>query len=77
MGASRFTQGTYRYHQTADGINYVTAGRVVITSDQDDHAIECTAGSVTRLDKGATYTRTIVEPYEEIFLMLNGNGVHM
>lgn len=77
VGVSRFTEGTYRYRQTADEINYVTAGRMVITSDQDDHTIECTAGSVTRLDKGVTYTKTIVEPYEEIFVMLNDNGVHM
>ncbi|MGJ3558605.1 hypothetical protein ACR6C2_05025 [Streptomyces sp. INA 01156] len=55
----------------------MTADCMVITSDQDDHAIECTAGSVTRLDRSVTYTKTIVESYEEICVMLNGNGVHM
>ncbi len=77
VGFSRFTEGTYRYHQTANEINYVTAGRMIITSDQDDRTIECTAGSVTRLDKGVTYTKTIVEPYEEMFVMLSDAGVEM
>jgi|SRR5215207_373456 len=77
VGASRFTVGTYRYHQTADEINYVTAGRMTITSDRDDRTIECVAGSVTRLDKGVIYTKTIVEPYEEVFIMLNPAGAEM
>lgn len=77
VGFSRFTEGTYRYRQTANEINYVTAGRMIITSDQDDRPIECTAGSVTRLDKGVTYTKTIVEPYEEMFVMLSDVGVEM
>ncbi|MDV6286973.1 cupin domain-containing protein [Rhodococcus jostii] len=76
-GVSRFTEGTYRYTQTADEINYVTRGRMTITSDKDDQKIECTHGSVTRLDKGVTYTKAITEPYEEIFVMFNGDGVQM
>ncbi|WP_406349295.1 cupin domain-containing protein [Streptomyces sp. NBC_00144] len=76
-GASRFTEGTYRYRQTADEINYVTAGHMVITSDRDDQSIECRAGSVTRLQKGIVYTKTVTEPYEEIFVMLNDTGVQM
>ena len=32
---------------------------------------------MTRLDKGVTYTKTIVEPYEEMFVMLNDTGVKM
>jgi uncharacterized cupin superfamily protein len=77
VGVSRFTEGTLRYHQTADEINYVTKGRLIITSDRDDQKIVCTAGSVTRLDKGVVYTKTIVEPYEEIFVMLSDSGVAM
>lgn len=76
-GISRFTEGTYRYTQTADEINYVTTGRMIITSDQDDQKIECLPGSITRLDKGVTYTKTIVEPYEEIFVMIESSGVQM
>jgi uncharacterized cupin superfamily protein len=77
VGVSRFTEGKYRYRQTADEINYVTAGRMIIVSDQDDQQIECLPGSVTRLDKGVVYTKTILEPYEEIFVMLNDTGVQM
>jgi uncharacterized cupin superfamily protein len=77
VGVSRFSEGTYRYHQTADEINYVTKGRMIIASDRDDQTIECTAGSVTRLDKGVVYTKTIVEPYEEIFVMLGDGSIQM
>lgn len=76
-GASRFTEGTYRYRQTADEINYVTRGRMTITSDRDQQKIECVPGSVTRLDKGVTYTKTVLEPYEEVFIMLNPAGAQM
>ncbi|WP_344611039.1 hypothetical protein [Dactylosporangium salmoneum] len=34
VGVSRFTEGKYRYRQTADEINYVTAGKMIITSDR-------------------------------------------
>lgn len=77
VGMSRFTTGTYRYRQTADEINYVTSGRMIITSDQDDRAIECVEGSVTRLSQGVVYTKEITEPYEEMFVMLSGDGVKM
>ncbi len=77
VGVSRFTTGKYRYRQTADEINYVTRGRMVITSDRDDQQIVCTGGSVTRLDKGVVYTKEITEDYEEIFVMLEGDGVQM
>lgn len=76
-GVSRFSEGKFRYRQTADEINYVTAGRMIITSDRDDQEIVCTAGSVTRLDKGVVYTKTVVEPYEEIYVMLAEGGVQM
>ncbi|HWI70995.1 MAG TPA: cupin domain-containing protein [Baekduia sp.] len=76
-GVSRFTEGKYRYRQTADEINFVTEGRMIITSDQDDRAIECVAGSMTRLDRGVTYTKNVVEPYEELFVMLSPTGVQM
>jgi uncharacterized cupin superfamily protein len=77
VGVSRFSEGKYRYHQKADEINYVTRGRMIISSDQDDQVIECVAGTVTRLDKGVVYTKTIVEPYEEIWVMLGEGGVQM
>lgn len=77
VGVSRFSEGTYRYRQTADEINYVTKGRMIITSDRDDQTIVCTEASVTRLDKGVTYTKSIVEPYEEIFVMLGDGSVEM
>jgi uncharacterized cupin superfamily protein len=77
VGVSRFTEGTYRYRQTADEINYVTKGRMIITSDRDDQQIVCTEASVTRLDKGVVYTKTVVEPYEEIFVMLADSSVEM
>jgi uncharacterized cupin superfamily protein len=77
VGVSRFSEGTYRYRQTADEINYVTKGRMIISSDRDDQTIECREASVTRLDKGVTYTKTIVEPYEEIFVMLSDGNVEM
>lgn len=77
VGVSRFGVGKYRYRQTADEVNYVTTGRMLISSDHADGTIECTAGSVTRLDKGAVYTKTVVEPYEEIYVMLNDGGVQM
>jgi uncharacterized cupin superfamily protein len=77
VGVSRFTEGKYRYRQTADEINYVTSGRMIITSDRDDQTIICTAGSVTRLDRGVVYTKTVVERYEEIYVMLNSGGVQM
>lgn len=77
VGVSRFTEGTYRYRQTADEINYVTKGRMIITSDRDEQEIVCTEASVTRLDKGVVYTKTVVEPYEEIFVMLADGSVKM
>jgi len=77
VGVSRFTTGKYKYRQTANEINYVTKGRMIISSDQDDQVIDCRAGSVTRLDKGVVYTKTVVEDYEEIFVMLNDAGVKM
>jgi uncharacterized cupin superfamily protein len=77
IGVSRFSKGTYRYRQTADEINYVTKGRMIITSDRDDQSIVCTEQSVTRLDKGVVYTKQIVEPYEEIFIMLSEGSVQM
>lgn len=77
VGVSRFTEGAYRYRQTADEINYVTKGRMIITSDRDEQEIVCTAASVTRLDKGVVYTKTVVEPYEEIFVMLSDGSVEM
>lgn len=76
-GMSRFSPGTWRIKQDADEINYVTTGRMIITSDRDDHEILCTAGSTTRLDKGVVYTKTVVEPYEEMFVMVNSGGVQV
>lgn len=77
VAAARIGVGTYLYRQTADEINYVTAGRMLITSDRDDTEIECVTGSVTRLDKGATYTKTVVEPYEEVSVMFSDTAVEM
>jgi uncharacterized cupin superfamily protein len=77
VGVSRFGTGKYRYRQTADEVNYVTRGRMLITSDQEEGEIECTPGSVTRLSKGAVYTKTVTEPYEEIYIMLDDAGVQM
>lgn len=76
-GMSRFSEGTWRIKQDADEINYVTKGRMIITSDRDDREIVCTAGSTTRLDRGVVYTKTVVEPYEEMFVMVNSSGVQM
>jgi uncharacterized cupin superfamily protein len=63
--------------QSADEINYVTTGRMIITSDRDDQQLVCMPGSVTRLDRGVVYTKTVVEPYEETFVMFNDAGVQM
>jgi len=77
VAAARISAGKYRYRQTADEINYVTAGRMLISSDRDDTTIECVPGSVTRLDKGAVYTKTVLEPYEEISVMFSDSTVQM
>lgn len=77
VAAARIGVGKYVYRQTADEINYVTAGRMIITSGADGTEIECIPGSVTRLDKGTTYTKTVLEPYEEISVMLSPGGVQM
>jgi uncharacterized cupin superfamily protein len=71
VGVARLSGGTVRYSQTADEIDYVLAGHIIIEADLDDLSIEATAGTVTRLSKGVTYTKTIVEPYEELFVMFN------
>lgn len=76
-GMSRFSEGTWRIKQDADEINYVTKGRMVITSDRDGQEIVCTAGSTTRLDKGVVYTKTVTEAYEEMFVMVNSGGVQV
>lgn len=76
-GVARIGTGKYRYRQTADEINYVTKGRMLITSDGDDQTIECVAGSMTRLDKGTVYTKTVLEPYEEAYVMFNDSAVQM
>lgn len=77
VAAARIGVGKYVYRQTADEINYVTAGRMIIMSAADGTEIECTPGSVTRLDKGTTYTKTVIEPYEEVSVMLCPGGVQM
>jgi uncharacterized cupin superfamily protein len=76
-GVARIGVGKYKYRQTADEINYVTKGRMLITSDGDDRTIECVAGSMTRLDKGTVYTKTVLEPYEEAYVMFNDSAVQM
>lgn len=76
-GVARIATGKYLYRQTAAEINYVTKGRMLITSDSDDRTIECVAGSVTRLDKGPIYTKTVLEPYEEVYVMFNDSAVQM
>jgi uncharacterized cupin superfamily protein len=77
VGVARLTPGTVRYEQAADEFDYVVSGRLIIRSDRDDRAIECTPGSVTRLSKGVTYFKEILEPYEEIFVMLSPDGVQL
>lgn len=77
VAVARTGVGKYTYRQTADEFNYITRGRLLITSDQEEGSIECTPGSVTRLNKGATYTKTVTQPYEEISIMLSKNGVQM
>lgn len=76
-GVARIGVGKYVYRQTADEINYVTKGRMLITVEGDDRTIECVAGSMTRLDKGAVYTKTVLEPYEEVYVMFNDSAVQM
>jgi uncharacterized cupin superfamily protein len=76
-GVARIGTGKYVYRQTADEINYVTKGRMLITAEGDDRTIECLAGSMTRLDKGAVYTKTVLEPYEEAYVMFNDSAVQM
>lgn len=77
VAAARIGVGKYLYRQTADEINYVTAGRMLISSDRDDTVVECVPGSVTRLNKGAIYTKTVLEPYEEVAVMFSDTGVQM
>lgn len=76
-GVARIGVGKYRYRQTADEINYVTKGRMLITSDDDDRTIDCVAGSVTRLVKGSVYIKTVLEPYEEAYVMFSDSAVQM
>ncbi len=77
VASARIGVGKYVYRQTADEVNYVTAGRMLITSAADGTEIECVPGSVTRLDKGTTYTKTVIELYEEVSVMLSPSGVQM
>lgn len=76
-GVARIGVGKYVYRQTANEVNYVTKGRMLITSDTDEPTIDCVAGSVTRLDKGNVYTKTVLEPYEEVYVMFNDSAVQM
>jgi len=77
IAAARIGEGKYRYRQTADEINYVLAGRMIIESERTGERIECGPGSVTRLNAGDTYGKTVLEAYEEVAVMTSSSGVQM
>jgi uncharacterized cupin superfamily protein len=77
VGVARLSGGTIRYLQTADEIDYVTRGRLIVTSDRDERPIICTTGSVNRLTKGVVYTKEVIEPYEEVYVMFSDEGFEL
>jgi uncharacterized cupin superfamily protein len=68
VGVARLSGGTQRYRQTADEIDYVKSGRLLITGD-DGSEIDARPGSMNRLTKGVTYTKRVIEPYVEFYVM--------
>lgn len=76
VSSARFSTGTLTYTQTADEVIYVTAGRMVIVSD-DGTEVVASAGSVVTLGRGHTYRKDITEDYEEISVMCSDAPVVM
>jgi uncharacterized cupin superfamily protein len=73
-GVFRATRGTFRATQAGDEWTLVLKGRVIVTAD-DGSAVECAAGDVMTLQRGATYTFEVLEDLEDYFVITNPEGV--
>jgi uncharacterized cupin superfamily protein len=76
VGVARLSGGTVRYEQSANEIDFVKSGHLVITSESGDKIV-ATAGTVNRLTKGVVYTKQVIEPYEEVYVMFSDEGFEL
>lgn len=76
LSAPRFTTGVLVNEQTANGVSYVTAGKVIIANPAGQR-IDCAAGDVARLRGGAIHRKQIAKDYEEFSLFHSDTAVVM
>ncbi|HWI70595.1 MAG TPA: cupin domain-containing protein [Baekduia sp.] len=71
IGATRITAGSFTLEQTTFDVAFVVKGRIQIVVD-GELAVDATPGDFVRWTPGVSALVTVVEEYEEIYVVAKG-----